>query len=142
MSLANFGLSYGACVEMMGGYEPVFSDYDLIPKYAYDKRDECLESLNALTTEEIKRIEQACGYATVFHRILEEDTVRHMTLLAGYVPQEFCEIDAKCDHLRNAAWYIDDAPQWVRDATGCGPEDFVEAYEDEDEDEDEEETAA
>ena len=138
MSLANFGLSYSACVEMMGGYEPVFSDYDLIPKYAYDKRDECLERLNALTPSEVKRIEQACGYATVFHRMLQEDTVRHMTLLAGYLPQEFCEIEIKCYHLRNAAWYIPEAPAWVRDATGCSTEDWDEVYEDEDE----EETAA
>jgi len=138
MSLANFGLSYGACVDLMGGFEPAFSDYDLIPEYTNSNKEDCLERLNSLTPDEVKRIEQACGYVRVFHRTLEQDTVRHMTLLAGYIPQEFCQIETKCNHLRNAAWYIDDAPQWVRDATGCGPEDWDEVYKDEDE----EETAA
>jgi len=110
---------------MMGGYEPPpIADYELIPTYSCDKKDECLQNLKGLKKSEVKRIEQAAGYLRVFHRTLDQDDFDHMTLIAGYIPDEFCAMEAHYSHLKTAAWYIPKAPKWVRDATGLSPADF------------------
>lgn len=130
----SYGLSYAQCLEFMGGHEPDYDAFHLIPTFQDD--DECVKALNAVSEKDIQRITQAIGYYSFFHQQLREDEEDHPILIAGYLPDEFCDpLDIGWGHLHCAALYLPDAPEWVRLATGSSPADL-------DEEEDDEEAAA
>ena len=120
--MAHYGLSFEQCCAFMGGHPPPMDDLNLIPDST--DRVEMLKQLKALSKEDVKRIESGIGYVRFFDKQLEDDDEDHHVLIAGYLPTQFEEMDYPLGHLKDAAWYIPDAPKWVRDCTGLSPDDF------------------
>ena len=120
--MAHYGLSFEQCCAFMAGHPPPIDDLALVP-YSRD-RAEMLKLLKAVSKEDRKRIESGIGYIRFFSKQLDDDDADHHVLIAGYLPREFELLEIPWSHLKEAAWYIPDAPKWVRDCTGLSPDDF------------------